>query len=150
MLTRPNSLLSRHGESTSGVADQELDDDFKFEPQPPAVHTISARGYLDSLKRHRRGQFWTANTVDLSGIPAWRAHIKELTVPARRRKHQAFLKDVLRCLNHMAIWCDNGSGINLTSEQEGQELTRYKRDLDLSVKVSCRPPPPPFLLSSQI
>lgn len=125
----------------SGVADQELDVGVKFELKPPTVHTVSACGYFDSLKRHRRGQFWTADTVDLSGIPAWRDHIKELTVPARQRKCQAFLKAVLRCLNHMAIWCDNGSGINLTSEEEKQELTRYKRDLDSCVKVSCISPP---------
>lgn len=99
------------------------------------VHTVSARGYLASLKRHGRGEFWTADAVELSGIPAWRDHIKELTVPARRRRCQAFLRAVLRCFNNMAIWCDNGSGINLTPEQEKQELTIYKRDLDLCVKV---------------
>lgn len=103
------------------------------------VHTVSARGYLASLKRHGRGEFWTADAAELSGIPAWRDHIKELTVPARRRRCQAFLRAVLRCFNNVAIWCDNGSGINLTPEQEKQELTIYKRDLDLCVEVFCLP-----------
>ncbi|KAK7708079.1 hypothetical protein SLS64_006901 [Diaporthe eres] len=121
-------LLSRQGGSESGVTDQELDDDNKVEPKPPMVHTVSASGYFESLKRHRREQqFWAANTVELSGIPAWRSHTEELTVPARRRKCQTFLRAVLRCFNHMAMWCDNGSGMSLTSEQEKQELARYKR-----------------------
>lgn len=130
-------LLSRQGGSESGVTDQELDDDNKLEPNPPMVHTVSASGYFESLKRRRRREkFWAPNTVELSGIPAWRSHIKELTVPARRSKCQAFLRAVLRCVNHMAMWCDNGSGMSLTSEQENQELARYKQDLDLCVKVS--------------
>lgn len=99
------------------------------------VHTVSARGYFESLKRHRREQFWAPKTLELSGIPAWRSHIKELTVPARRRKCQAFLRAVLRCFNHMAIWCDNGSGMSLTSDQEKKELDRYKLDLDSGLKV---------------
>lgn len=131
----------------SGVADHELDDDVNLEPQPPVVHTVSARGYLSSLKRHGRGEFWTADAVELSGIPAWRDHIKELTVPARRRRCQAFLRAVLRCFNNVAIWCDNGSGINLTPEQEKQELTIYNRDLDLCVEVFCPPSQPSFILS---
>lgn len=135
MLTCTNRLLSRQGECRSDVTGQDFDTDDDFEPQPPVVHTVSARGYFDSQKRHRRGQFWTANTVELSGIPAWRDHIKQLTVPARRRKCQAFLRAVLRCFNHMAMWCDNGSGTTLTSEQEKHELAIYKRELDICVKV---------------
>ncbi|KAG6361886.1 hypothetical protein INS49_010115 [Diaporthe citri] len=127
-------LLSRQGGSESSVTDQELDDENKREPVPPMVHTVSVRGYFESLKRHRNEQFWAPNTVELSGIPAWRDHIKELTEPARRRKCQAFLRAVLRCFNHMAIWCDNGSGMSLTSEQEKEELARYRRDLDSGVK----------------
>lgn len=135
VLTRSNRLLSRQGKSESGVPDHELDEDDKREPKPPMVHTVSARGYFESFKRHRREQFWAPNTVELSGIPAWRDHIKELTVPARRRKCQAFLRAVLRCFNHMAIWCDNGSGMSLSSAQEKQELASYKQDLDRCVKV---------------
>lgn len=106
------------------------------------VHTISAVGYFDSLKRHGRGQFWTSETVGLSGIPAWRDHIKELTVPARRRKCQAFLQAVLSCFYHVAIWCDDGSGINLTPEQERKQLEIYKRGLDSCVEVFCPPSQP--------
>lgn len=73
--------------------------------------------------------------MELSGIPAWRHHVKQLTVPARRRKCQAFLKAVLKFFNQMSIWCDNGSGISLNSEQEQHELTKYKTDLDLCVRV---------------
>lgn len=137
-------LLSRQGESKSDVARHHLDVGDMFEPQPPVVHAVSARGYFDCQKRHRRGQFWTANSVELSGIPAWRDQLKQLTVPARRRKCQAFLRSVLRCFNQMAIWCDNGSGISLTSEQEKQELATYKRDLDICVNV-CASQPKTFL-----
>lgn len=136
LLIRIDRLLARRrGEPESDATGQDAGVDDGLEPQPPRVHTISARGYFESLKRHRREQFWTADTVELSGIPAWRDHVMELTVPARRRKCRAFLKAVLRCFNHLAIWCDNGSGINLDSEQEEKALARHKRDLDLCVKV---------------
>lgn len=145
MLTQSNRLLSRQADSRADIPDEEVDADDRLEPQPPTVHTVSVSGYFGSLKRHRKGQFWSPNKVELSGIPAWREHIKQLTVPARRRKCQGFLKAILRCFNHMAIWCDNGSGISLTSEQEKQELTRYKRDLDLCAKVFCVAPEAPFV-----
>lgn len=147
MLTQSNRLLSRQRQSTADVSDQESDAEDEIEPQPPTVHTVSATGYFNSLKRHREGQFWSLNTVELSGIPAWRDHIKQLTVPSRRRRYQGDLKAVLRCLNQLAIWCDNGSGISLTSEQEKQELTKYKQDLDLCVEVFLGSPSPNYIFS---
>lgn len=130
----------------SSVANQKLDGNKIPEP---VVHTISAVGYFDSLKRHGRGQFWTSETEGLSGIPAWRDHIKELTVPARRRKCQAFLQAVLTCFYQVDIWCDDSSEISLTPEQEEIQLAIYKRGLDSSIEVFCLPshPSPPQMQS---
>lgn len=135
MLTLLNRLLSHRREFRSGNKKPILGVNGKTDLQAPTVHTVSARGYFESLKRRRKADFWAPDNTELSGIPAWRDHIKQLTMPARRRKCQILLKAVLKCFNHMSIWCDNGSGISLTSEQEKKELAKYKADLELCVEV---------------
>ncbi|KAL1881291.1 hypothetical protein Daus18300_001143 [Diaporthe australafricana] len=125
-------LLSRKKQSSPGATKQGfgVDAEVDFDLNPPTVHTVSATGYFKSLKRLSEAEFWAPDTTELSGIPAWRNHVKQLTVPARRRKCQAFLKAILKCFNQISIWCDDGSGVSLTSQQVQHELTRYKADLD--------------------